>query len=312
MSSRIAPVTRRAVAWRPLVYFLLIAFGLSWLFTLPLWLGGGLTSGWFLPCSLAMMATPAIAALVVSRWVARPASIPYALGLSRARPAGRFILFLALGLVLPVFLVMAALVVGNWAGVYPADFVNFSGYAQLLDLQAAQAGVPMPDVPIGVLVAAQFINVVIGAVINLVPAMGEELGWRGWLLPALQPLGVWPAMLATGIIWGVWHAPLLLLGYNYPDGPGWLAIVAMCGMCVTVGTVFGWLRLRSKSIWPAAVAHAALNASSGLMIIFVQANGQFSTFTATILGVTGWIVPVVLIAVLALTGQFSRARLRLN
>ncbi len=70
--------------------------------------------------------------------------------------------------------------------------------------------------PIGVLVLLQLLALPMAAFINLVPALGEELGWRGWLLPKLMPLGAIPAILTSGVIWGLWHTPLILLGYNYP------------------------------------------------------------------------------------------------
>jgi membrane protease YdiL (CAAX protease family) len=55
--------------------------------------------------------------------------------------------------------------------------------------------------------------VLVGAFINVIPAIGEELGWRGWLLPKRMPLGTVPALVLSGIIWGIWHAPLVLLRY---------------------------------------------------------------------------------------------------
>ena len=296
-----------AVKWRPVIVFVLLAYVLAWLCALPLWLGDGLREPLFPLYAVLMMATPAVAALATSRFVDRPPSIPRELGLVQFRPVGRFVLFLAAGLAVPVLLALAALAVGALLGVYPADFVDFSGYRLLLAQQSQAVGLAVPDLPIGVLVAAQFINVALAAVINAVPALGEELGWRGWLLPRLMPLGAPAAVVVSGVVWGAWHAPLILLGYNYPDGPGWLGVLAMCGMCTVFGGVFGWLRLRSGSVWPAALAHGALNASAGLMFLFVAAGGQFSTLQASVLGWSGWIVPLLLVAGLIAAGQFRPA-----
>jgi membrane protease YdiL (CAAX protease family) len=58
-----------------------------------------------------------------------------------------------------------------------------------------------------------------GITINTIAAFGEELGWRGFLLKELAPLGFWRASLVIGIIWGVWHWPLIAHGYNYPGHP---------------------------------------------------------------------------------------------
>lgn len=293
---------------RSILIFLGIAFGLSWLISLPLWFGDGLRSPWFGLVAVAIMATPAIAALIVVFFVEKPARRAAALGLWPIGRPGRFISFLVLALVVPVALILAALPVGAVLGVYPADFVTFSGFEQLTNAQLAATGAPPLPIPIEALVALQFVNVLIGAFINLIPAMGEELGWRGWLLPKLLPLGVAPAILLSGVIWGLWHAPLILLGYNYPTAPGWLGLLAMCGMCIVIGAVFSWLRIRSGSVWAPALAHGAFNAAAGFSIVFVAAGQVVDTTQATILGWSGWIVPIALVIVLAVTGQFSPPR----
>jgi membrane protease YdiL (CAAX protease family) len=293
--------------YAPIVIFLSVSFGLSWLVALPLWLGGGIESPFFLVFALAMMVTPAVAALVVVFFVVKHPdgrSRRRALGLGSVRPVGRFLRYLALALIVPPALILAALLVGAVFGVYPADFVTFSGFQETVDAQLEALGqAPLP-VPIGLLVAAQFVNVLIGSLINVIPALGEELGWRGWLLPKLLPLGIVPAILISGVIWGLWHAPLILLGYNYGDAPGWLALSAMVGMTIVIGAVFSWLRIRSESVWPAALAHGAFNAAAGFSLVFIAAGEAFSPLNATILGWTGWVVPLGLVIVLLATGQF--------
>ena len=295
------------LAAKPVLIFTALSFGLAWLFALPLWFTGGLTNPFFTLFALAMMFTPAIAALIVVFLVEKhpdARSRRAALGLGSVRPVGRFLRYLALALVIPPALILAALVVGALVGVYPADFVNFSGFEAMLDSQLEALGqAPLP-IPIGLLVAAQFLNVAIGALINTIPALGEELGWRGWLLPKLLPLGIVPAIVLSGVIWGLWHAPLILLGYNYPGAPGWLALTAMVGMTIVVGGVFSWLRIRSASVWPAALAHGAFNAAAGFSLIFIMVGESFDPLQASILGWTGWLVPLVLVIVLLATGQF--------
>jgi membrane protease YdiL (CAAX protease family) len=291
---------------RPIVLFLLLAFGLAWLFALPLWLGAGLGSPLFTVVAIATMFTPAIAALVMVFLVERPASKARAraLGLWPLKPAGRFIRYLAVGLVVPIALVLVALPIGAAFGVYRADLVTFSGFQQLIDTQVA-GGAPSVPLPIGALVALQFVAVLFGAFINVIPALGEELGWRGWLLPRLLPLGTVPALLVSGVIWGLWHAPLVLLGYNYGGVPGWLALTMMVGVSILLGSIFGWLRLRSASVWPAALAHGSLNAAAGFSLIFAAAGESIDTTQATILGWTGWLVPLAVVAVLVATKQFT-------
>lgn len=292
------------VALRPIAAFLLLAFGLAWLIALPLWLGDGLNSPLFLVVSIAMMTTPAVAAILVVMLIERPVSRAVALGLRPVGPVRRFLGFLALALAIPIVLIIAALLVGTALGVYHPDLTEFSGFRALLMAQLSAAGVNELPLPLGVLVVAQCAAVVAGAIVNTIPALGEELGWRGWLLPRLMPLGMVPAILISGVIWGAWHAPLILLGYNYPSAPGWLGVLMMMGMCTVVGGVFGWLRLRSGSVWPAALAHGSFNAAAGLSVVFAAARPAIDTTQATILGWTGWLVPLALVTVLIAKGQF--------
>lgn len=290
---------------RPIPVFLVLAFGLAWLVALPLWLGDGVKSPLLTPIGFAMMTTPAIAALIVVLFIERPSNRAQALGLRPIGPRKRFLGFLALAVVVPVALILSALVVGGLLGVYHADLVEFSGFRVMLDAQLAASGIDELPVPIEALVAAQCAAVLAGALFNTLPALGEEIGWRGWLLPRLLPLGPVPAILISGVIWGLWHAPLILLGYNYPGVPGWLGLLAMVGMCTVVGGVFGWLRLRSGSVWPAALAHGSFNAAFGMSMLFTAADHPFDATQATILGWTGWLVPIALVAVLVATGRFN-------
>jgi uncharacterized protein len=290
---------------RAVLVFILLAFGLAWLVALPLWLGEGLREPLFVLYAIGMMCTPAVAALVVARWIERTGpgapSLACRLGLRPIVPFGRLALFLLLGLLLPVLLVMAGLVLGTWFGVYRADLEGFSGFRMVLQQQAALFGTELPEVPMGLLVAAQFGNIAIGSLINLLPALGEELGWRGWLVPKLQPLGTLGMVLVSGLVWGLWHAPLILLGYNYPAAPPLLGVLAMCGTTISFGALLAWLRLASNSVWPAALAHGALNASAGLAVVFSAAFFPLDSLRVAPLGWTGWILPLVLAGVLLAT-----------
>ena len=299
-----SPLSRRDI--RSIVVFVAIAFALAWLLALPLWFGDGLASPLFPILSVATMATPAAAALIVVFFIERPQRKARTLGLWPLKPLRRLIGYAALGIFVPIALVLVALPVGALLGVYPADFVNFSGFEQFVTEQARAAGVGEVPIPLGVLIAIQLVMLPSAAFINLVPALGEELGWRGWLLPKLLPLGAVPAIVISGVIWGLWHAPLILLGYNYPDAPGWLGLIAMVGVCIIFGAVFGWLRLRSESVWPAALAHAAFNGAAGTYLLFALAGERIDTTQATVLGWSGWIVPIALVIVLVVTGQFRR------
>lgn len=95
------------------------------------------------------------------------------------------------------------------------------------------------------------------------PALGEEFGWRGYLTPKLEQLtNTLPALLISGIIWGLWHAPLTVIGHNfgtdYKFYP-YMGIVLMCIFCTFIGSFLTYLTKKTGSVYPAALAHAANN-----------------------------------------------------
>ncbi|HSK34137.1 MAG TPA: CPBP family intramembrane glutamic endopeptidase [Propionicimonas sp.] len=116
------------------------------------------------------------------------------------------------------------------------------------------AGVPMVLWP-GVFL----INI---AFASLTVSLTEEIGWRGYFLPRLTPLGERRALVLSGLLHGVWHLPVILLTSLYLADGSPLVVVPMFLACVTAGGVFmGWLRLRTDSVWPAVIAHSAHNVS---------------------------------------------------
>jgi membrane protease YdiL (CAAX protease family) len=111
--------------------------------------------------------------------------------------------------------------------------------------------------------------VLLAPFINMVFALGEELGWRGFLLSNLMPLGQRRAILISGLIWGLWHAPAVAQGLNYPGYPV-LGIFMMIAFCILLGTILSWLTLNTGSPWVAALAHGAVNAIAALPVMFLQ------------------------------------------
>lgn len=101
------------------------------------------------------------------------------------------------------------------------------------------------------------------ATLSSIPALGEELGWRGYLTPKLEELTNTPcALLISGIIWGLWHAPVTIIGHNfgtdYKFYP-YLGILLMCVFCTFMGSFLTYLTKKTGSVYPAALAHAANN-----------------------------------------------------
>ncbi|WP_309066508.1 CPBP family intramembrane glutamic endopeptidase [Microbacterium sp.] len=289
------------VRWPAVLAFIVIACGLAWLVALPLWLGGGIADPLSFALLPVMMLTPTVAALIVTFAMRHPVKGERLrfLGLWPLRPARRVVwLTVAAWLITPV-IVALTIVVSAVLGFVDLD-LTFSAFARELE-RALPAGAPLP--PVEVVAVAQLAAIPLGALLNAPLALGEELGWRGWLLPALRPLGTWPALLLSGAIWGIWHSPVILLGYNFgrTDVTG---VIFMIAGCMAWGVLFGWLRLRSASVWPAVLAHGALNAAGGAIVIFAASKPDLAL--AGPLGVSAWIVCGVVVIVLVLAGQFRR------
>lgn len=91
-------------------------------------------------------------------------------------------------------------------------------------------------------------------------AAGEELGWRGFLLPQLAKLrGETVAIVITGVIWGIWHIPIIVAGLYLPGTPLWFKLPVFVLQTVSITAILGILRLRSGSVWPAVLLHASHN-----------------------------------------------------
>jgi len=299
-------LTPTRVPWAAVAAFVVLACGLAWLVCLPLWRHGGLSNPNANVVLYVMMYTPALAAVAVVL-VVHKRGLPGAagnvpvlefLGLWPLRPASRTVWMTVTALVGTSLLIMIGVLGSAAFGRVHLDLVHFSSFAARLPPQARQ-------VPIQLLVLGQIISIPVGSVVNAFLTLGEEVGWRGWLLPNLRPLGTWPALLCTGAIWGLWHAPIILLGYNF-NRPDLRGVLLMIGGCTVFGVLIGWLRLRTASLWPCVFAHAALNATGGFVVLVMAAHTRTDPAATGPLGWVTWLVEAVLIGALVLTGQFRQ------
>ncbi|HAW53196.1 MAG TPA: CPBP family intramembrane metalloprotease domain-containing protein, partial [Flavobacteriales bacterium] len=102
------------------------------------------------------------------------------------------------------------------------------------------------------------------------------------------PMGEWKALIWGGVIWGVWHAPVILQGHNYPEHP-LLGLFLMIIFCIFLSIIIGWMYLRTRSPWSAAIAHGSLNAWGGLAVVFLL-PGFDTAFGGSIVSLTGFVV----------------------
>lgn len=108
----------------------------------------------------------------------------------------------------------------------------------------------------GLLAQRFLITGTLGIAVGFVYGLGEEMGWRGYLLPKLVQGGARFPILISGLVWGIWHAPFVLLLYErHPVVNALLYALA----CLAFGVFISWLRLASGSVFIAALAHSAYN-----------------------------------------------------
>ena len=111
--------------------------------------------------------------------------------------------------------------------------------------------------------------------INALTTFGEEFGWRAYLLPKLMAFGYRKALILMGLIWGVWHWPVIAMGHNYGvhyPGYPWAGMLAMVWFTIQFGILLCWITLRSRTVWPAVFGHAAINGIASAPILLYQGS----------------------------------------
>ncbi|MDR0734037.1 MAG: CPBP family intramembrane metalloprotease [Dysgonamonadaceae bacterium] len=130
--------------------------------------------------------------------------------------------------------------------------------------------------PPAILLIFQVVQAIVaGCTVNAFFALGEELGWRGYLLKALHGKKFLPAVAFIGTVWGLWHFPLILMGHNYPEHP-----VAGVGMmvvfCILLSPMMTYIVLKSRSVITAAIFHGTFNAIAGVGSLYVVGGNDLT------------------------------------
>lgn len=184
--------------------------------------------------------------------------------------------------------------------IFPDQFDLDCGYMQatLDSMGAKPEDIP---IPLSLLMVVQGIQgIFLGPILNFVTCFGEEWGWRGYLLPKLRKqLPLIPTLLISGIIWGLWHAPLTAVGHNYGLGyPGFpfTGIAMMCLFCVILGVFLSYVTLKTGSCIPAILSHGAVNGFAALGMYFTKDGGN--PFIGPVpMGIIG-LIPFIIVAII--------------
>jgi uncharacterized protein len=230
---------RARVKWKEVILFVVLAYGLAWawsgIFLLP-YLGDLLTQSTTPTdiierlgpaATLGTMLTPMIAALIMRIFVSKE-RLKGSLGILRSPKYYLAALAIPAVFVTAVVLIVQALGLGEFRW----SEANWFVYLMLL---------------------------VIAVPVTLF-TFGEEYGWRGYLLPRLLPLGEIRASVLLGVIWGLWHLPLIMAGLNYSGVNVWLALIIFTFVTVALSFTYTWFYVASSgSVMVAAVYHASTN-----------------------------------------------------
>jgi membrane protease YdiL (CAAX protease family) len=312
-------IAAHSVNWRHVGWFLLLAFGLTWLLDLTIFFTGRLANPGTKLLLQFQMLLPAFSAMLLNTFFFKDSPIFYRSNHGASRWFVYFYFLLTglylggaiisliqpelivtisslliipnlLGLILLVGLrlkggkntfVEAGMAGGKariWFG-YGLAIVVFFGFqtwlnyffklGTVVDINAAfpeMAASGLPTFAMYLLIAMNIL--LMGPLLGLIISFGEEYGWRGFLQTELIKLGRIRGVLLLGVIWGIWHWPVIWMGYNYPGQP-LLGSIFMVVYCILLAFFLAHAVFKSQGIWTAAYLHALANQSLSFFILAV-------------------------------------------
>ncbi|HMH32914.1 MAG TPA: CPBP family intramembrane glutamic endopeptidase [Puia sp.] len=175
----------------------------------------------------------------------------------------------------PIYLFYAAIIPASLA-LFAALLISFFGWGTITHFHFLQHEVIITKgkfvlgkgrQSISYFILNYFITMLVFSIITGALTFGEELGWRGFLQKKLiAKRGLFWGIVILGLIWGFWHFPLIVSGYNYPEFPKLGAFFLFPLTTVFASFFLAWLTLKANSFWPAVIAHGSVNAFIGSIL----------------------------------------------
>jgi uncharacterized protein len=211
------------------------------------------------------MLTPALSALAVHKFIGRTRILgtsPFGIRLGKIR-------WWAVGVIVFALYVICSVLISGLLG--PGLLVHGASFAKNVAGLHGLPNILLP--PVGMFALAVAMSLGIGPILNLPIFLGEELGWRGFMNPRLLALYGRFGLIVGGVIWALWHIPLILLGLNYPDHP-LIGIAVWIPVCICLNILLQAVKGRARSIFASAVAHGAMNQLAPLLmsVLFLKAR----------------------------------------
>lgn len=224
--ARVTGSADRHTASREVVWFVGLTFAVSTIFYVLMSRAGDLAAAG--PLIIGLMWTPGLVALALQLWFRRSLrGLGWGFGGTRYWAAGYFV---------PILYALVTYVL-IWAS-------------------------PLGDVDWEVLgrLRTKWFLLGLGTVNSCLFALGEEIGWRGYLVPRLARLYSFDrTSITSGLIWAVWHYPLILFAGYSSGAPAWYSILCFTVMVVGISYLYTWITLESGSVWPAVLLHGSHN-----------------------------------------------------
>lgn len=270
---------------KPIIIYLMITFIFSWSLAAIFYLAGSrLSSPYAGPILILYMFGPLAGALVTQKFIYKNDVVK---SLAISFKLNKWYLFAWL---LPPLLAFAAMGINllfNGISFSPEMVGMMDKYrAVLTPEQVLQMQTQLKNMPVHPVWLMLLQGLVAGATINALAAFGEELGWRGFLYKELSGQGFWRCSLIIGTIWGIWHAPIILQGHNYPQHPI-LGVLLMTIWCILLTPIFNLVRQKTHSVIGAALAHGTLNGTAGIAVVMIQGGNDLTT---GLMGAPGFII----------------------
>lgn len=238
------------------------------------------------------MFMPFVSAFIVDKWILRNNIFKgWALNFRpnwwflAAWPAVIVVSFMALGVNL------------LWPGItFSAEMVGFWERLaqQMTPEQIEMQKLKLDAFPVPFLIIIVLQALIAGISINALAAFGEETGWRGFMVREYKHLKFWDAALRIGVVWGIWHAPLILMGHNYPQH-NLIGVGMMTVFCILMSPLFLFVRLKTHSTIAASIMHGTVNASAQISILYLVGGNDL---TIGMTGFSGFITLLIVIVVM--------------
>lgn len=276
-----------------ILIYLLITFGVSWGVIIVAWLIGispedpiSFFTGIFAAFS------PAIAAIIVRKVITREGFAD-----ARFKVKHQHWVYYFVALIFPYIIVAFIVILAVSLAISEPDFT----FQRYFATDLSNTGLPDDVIPRS-FPKLLFLTPILALLFSPI-LLGEEFGWRGYLQVKLLEDRPLYAAIATGVIWGIWHFPQTLLGYGFPDGRI-LGLFILPITTILLSIIYGWLQLKTDSVWAPSLAHAAHNSISGLILMLLFMGGPNWIFLSHF-GILTWIPLGLICAWIILTGQLS-------